>query len=62
MTTDKYQEAMLLQARIANKLRVALIDQLTEIARMMPGVGYPADPAIRIREYLTEDEWKDLNL
>jgi len=48
------------QQRIANKLQVALVDQLSNIAEHMPGTM--RDPSIKIREYLTPDEWKEIDL
>lgn len=49
------------QQRIANKLQVALIDQLGELAKVSAPASYPVDPSIGIRNYLTNDEWKELD-
>lgn len=50
------------QQRIANKLHVALVDQLTQIALKLPGPGYPTAPSVRIRDYLSPDDWEGLGL
>ena len=55
--------ALVEQQRVANKLRVAFVDQLTQIAlSVSSGPGYGTDPSIRIRDYLTGDEWSELGL
>lgn len=50
------------QQRIANKLHVALVDQLTQIALTLPVPGYPTDPSVRIRDYLSPGDWEGLGL
>lgn len=59
---ERGTDALVEQQRIGNKLRVALVDQMTEIAKMTPLAGYPVDPAIVVRDYLSSDEWAELNL
>lgn len=54
--------ALVEQQPITNKLTVALVDQLTEMARTMPSQGYPVDSAILVRDYLDADEWEGLGL
>lgn len=54
--------ALVEQQRVANKLAVALVDQLTGIARCISGPAVQLDPSIRIRDYLDADEWKGLGL
>lgn len=54
--------ALVDQQVIANKLRVALVDQLSDLAKTQAGPGYPVDPSIHIRDYLTAGEWKVLDL
>lgn len=50
------------QQRIANCLQVALVDQLTQIALTLPVPGYPTDPSVRIRDYLSPGDWEGLGL
>ena len=54
--------ALVEKQRIANKLVVAHIDQLTQQVLVQTGPGYPVDPAIQIRPYLPEAEWAELGL
>jgi hypothetical protein len=50
------------QQRIGNKLTVALVDQLSAIAPYLAPMGGSVDPAIKVRQYLSDAEWEGLLL
>lgn len=54
--------ALVEQQRIANRLQVAAIDQMTTMAQMAAPQGYPVDPGIRLRDYLTAADWEQIEV
>lgn len=50
------------QQQIANKIAVALVEQVGALAETNTQPGYPMSPALAIREYVTDAEWEGLGL